>query len=281
MRNENDLSSSEVDSRLRGNDKSNETPVIHAPSVRPLEVRLEVYEGPLDLLLDIIRKNEIDIFNIPMAKVTEQYMEYLNTMKMLNLDIAGEFLVLAATLVYIKSRMILPQEAEKAEDEGQDPREELVRKLLEYQAFKEAAKELGTLEAERSLEFTRKIADHYFKDLSPEDVQIDSLSANLYDLVLAFHKVLKSAGHETFHEVLQEVITIEEKIEEIKQILAARAEVNFLELFPPESSRNELIVTFLAILELAKSKFIRIVQKVRFGDIMIAARQQGEVKRAV
>ena len=267
---------------LAANDNDNnvgsaETPVIHAPSARPLEVKLKLYEGPLDLLLDIIRKNEIDIFDIPMIQVTEQYMEYLNTMKMLNLDIAGEFLVLAATLVYIKSRMILPQEQEKMEEEGQDPREELVRKLLEYQAYKEAAKELGSLEAERSLEFARQIADHYFKGLSPEDTEIDSLSANIYDLVAAFQKVLKSAGQGVFHEVFQEVITIEEKIEEIKMLLNSKPEINFVELFPPEYSRNELIVTFLAILELAKSKLIRIIQKVRFGDIMISLREQKDV----
>ena len=265
---------SDVDSRFRGNDNKGDTPVIHAPSARPLEVKLTLYEGPLDLLLDIIRKNEIDIMDIPMIQVTEQYLEYLNTMKMLNLDIAGEFLVLAATLIYIKSRMILPQEEEKMEEEGLDPREELVRKLLEYQAYKEAAKELGALETERSLAFTRQIADHYFKELSPEDTQIDNLSANLYDLVAAFQNVLKSAGQEAFHQVLQEIISIEEKIEEIKQMLNAKKEMNFIELFPPEYSRNELIVTFLAILELAKSRFVRIAQKVRFGDIVIALREQ-------
>ncbi len=262
------------------NSENQEMPVIHGPSARPLEVKLTLYEGPLDLLLDIIRKNEIDIMDIPMVQVTEQYLEYLNTMKMLNLDIAGEFLVLAATLIYIKSRMILPQEEQKMEDEGLDPREELVRKLLEYQAYKEAAKELGALQDERALTFTRQIADHYFKELSPEDTQIDNLSANLYDLVAAFQKVLKSAGQEAFHQVLQEVITIEEKMDEIRQALNAKREMSFNELFPPEYSRNELIVTFLAVLELAKSKFIRIVQKVRFGDIVIALREE-EVKQAV
>lgn len=242
---------------------------------RSLDVKLDLYEGPLDLLLEIIRKNEMDIFDIPMVEVTRQYLDYLEQMKQLNLDIAGEFLVMAATLVYIKSRMILPQEAEKVEDEGGDPRTELIRKLLEYKAFCEAAKGLETLEVERSQEFTRQIADYYFKEISSEGaLEVDTLSANLYDLMTAFHQVMKNIGQVSFHSVFEQVISIEEKIDQIKQLFESRPVIWFRELFTPESSRNEWIITFLAMLELAKSRFIRILQRERFGEISLERRQE-------
>ena len=124
-----------------------------------LHVKISVYDGPLDLLLDLIKKNEMDIYDIPIAEITRQYLESLAGMKQLDLEIAGEFIVMAATLIYIKSKMLLPQEKEEEDEDGQDPRAELVRKLLEYQAFKEAAKELGILEGERGKIFTRRISD--------------------------------------------------------------------------------------------------------------------------
>lgn len=258
---------------MSGAEESAEQEIIHAPG-RAIEVKLKLYEGPLDLLLEIIRKNEIDIFDIPMAQVTEQYMTYLGEMKKLNLEIAGEFMVVAATLIYIKSKMLLPQEADKPEEEGGDPRQELVRKLLEYQAFREAAKELSTLESERAQEFTRQISDYYFKEISGDSIEIDTFSANLYDLMSAFHQVIKNWAKDSFHSVFQEVISIDEKIDQLKQLLAERKTIRFSELFSPETSRNELIVTFLALLELVKSKFIRVIQPERFGEISITRREE-------
>lgn len=235
----------------------------------PLHVKLSVYDGPFDLLLDLIKKNEMDIYNIQIADITRQYLDYLGEMKALNLEIAGEFLVMAATLIYIKSKLLLPNETTEEDEDGVDPREELVRKLLEYQSFKEAAKNLGLLEFERGKIFTRQMTDYYLKDLSPEEVGIDTFSADLYDLLQAFHAVLSQAKKIEFHEVFEEVVTIEEKIDYIKTKLSGISEVSFHALFTEKFSRNELIATFLALLEIVRSKFARVKQNENFGEIMI------------
>lgn len=235
----------------------------------PLSVRLPVYEGPLDLLLDLIKKNEINIYDIPISEITRQYLEYLERMKQLNLDIAGEFLVMAATLLYIKSKMLLPEDSAEDEDEGEDPRAELVRKLLEYQAFKEAARELGLMETERSKMFTRQISDYYFNDMDLEVSESDPLGANLSDLLVAFHKVLKSISRNNLHEVFEQIITIEEKIEHIRKLIEERRQLLFSELILPGTSRNELIVTFLAVLEITRQKWVHVLQEKTFGEIQI------------
>jgi segregation and condensation protein A len=235
----------------------------------PLVVTLPAYEGPFDLLLDLIKKNEMDIYNIEISVITRQYLDYIKQCKEFDLEIAGEFLVLAATLIYIKSKMLLPLGTAEEEEEGEDPRTELVRKLLEYQAFKEAAKELGILADERGRVFTRQVADYYLNQLSPEDVQIDTFSANLYDLLNAFSAVLKEVSKEEFHEVFEEIISIEEKIELIKQMLSERKSVWFRDLFSARITKNELIAVFLALLEIIRSKFAKVEQEKQFGDILI------------
>ncbi len=245
-----------------------------------LKITLPVYEGPLDLLLDLIKKNEVNICDIPIAEITRQYIDYLNQMKEMNLDIAGEFLVMASTLLYIKSKMLLPDDQSEEEEEGEDPRAELVRKLLEYQAFKEAAKELGILETERSKEFTRQLSDYYFKDLEEQIhtyEQDEPLDADLFDLLQAFHKVLKAATRENVHEVFEQIITIEEKIDRIRNILSTRREFYFSELLTEEVGRNELIVSFLAILEVAKQKVVKIYQDNQFDEIRIVKKDLSEV----
>lgn len=235
-----------------------------------MHVKLAAYDGPLDLLLELIRKNEMDIYNIPIAEITRQYLEYLEQMRSLDLEVAGEFIVMAATLIYIKSKMLLPVEKMEEEDEeGQDPRAELVRKLLEYQAFKEAAKELGVLEDERGKFFTRQIADYYLASLNPEDVSIDTFSANLYDLLSAFQGFLAKAGRIQRYEVFEQMVTIEEKIDEIKGRLAASKKISFFDLFQEGWTRNLLIVTFLAVLEIVRSKFARVTQDKTYADIVI------------
>ncbi len=235
----------------------------------PLQVKLPAYEGPFDLLFDLIKRNEMDIYNIQISEITRQYLEYLSQMKALNLEIAGEFLVMAATLIYIKSKMLLPNETVEEEEDGVDPREELVRKLLEYQSFKEAAKNLGFLEFERGKIFTRQVSDYYLKDLTPEDAGIDTFSANLYDLFQAFHSVLSRVKKVEFHEVFEEVVTIEEKIEFIKNRLENQSEIMFKQLFSENFTKNELIATFLALLEIVRSKYARVKQVGTFGEIAI------------
>ncbi|MBI4395067.1 MAG: segregation/condensation protein A [Candidatus Omnitrophica bacterium] len=238
-------------------------------SYDPLTVRLPAYEGPFELLLDLIKKNEMDIYNIEISVITKEYLDYLKQMKQFDLEIAGEFLVMAATLIYIKSKMLLPP-TEEEEEEGEDPRAELVRKLLEYQTFREAAKKLGMYEDERGRIFTRQVADYYLKNLSPEDISIDTFSANLFDLLSAFQSVLGGISKETFHEVFEEIVSIEEKIEEIKGLLRGRDSILFRELFKEKFTKNELIATFLALLELIRSKFARVAQEKQFGDILIS-----------
>ena len=186
----------------------------------PMKVKLSAYEGPLDLLLDLVEKNEMDIKDIQVSLIAQQYLEYLNQMRELNLEIAGDFLVMAATLLYIKSKMLLPVEEEEKEEEGPDPRTVLIQKLLEYQAFKQAAKELGILESERGKVFTRQIAEYYLEDLSLDEPAVNTFSANLYDLVQAFHQVLSKASKEMSHEVFEPEVSIEEKMEMIKERLA-------------------------------------------------------------
>ena len=235
----------------------------------PLNIKLPVYEGPLDLLLDLIQRNEMDIYNIQVSLIAQQYLGYLHQMRELNLEIAGDFLVMAATLLYIKSKMLLPPDEEDKEEEGPDPRAVLVEKLLEYQAFKQAAQELGVLETERGKAFTRQIADYYLQELDPEDTGIDTFSANLYDLLQAFHQVLAKASKEIVHEVFEEEVSIEEKMEEIKQRLHAEGRFTFWSLFAKPWTRNELIATFLAMLEITRLKAARIFQDKVFGEIMI------------
>lgn len=239
------------------------------PAYDPLMVKLPVYEGPFDLLLDLIKKNEMDILNIEISVITRQYLEYLRQMKEFDLEVAGEFLVMAATLMYIKSKMLLPLAENQDDEDGEDPRTELVRKLLEYQAFREAAKNLSVMEDERGRIFTRQVADYYLSSLSPEDIQIDTFSANLFDLLNAFQSVLSGLSKETVHEVFEEVVSIEQKIEEVKKVLTERGSVKFRELFGTRFTKNELIATFLALLEIIKSKFAQVLQDKQFGEILI------------
>lgn len=240
------------------------------PSAMPgLHVKLSVYDGPLDLLLELIKKNEMDIYNIPISEITRQYLESLAQMKQLDLEIAGEFIVMAATLIYIKSKMLLPQENTDDDEEEGDPRAELVRKLLEYQAFKEAAKELGIMEDERGKIFTRQIGDYYLSNIEADDIEIDSFSANLFDLLSAFQNVLTRAGRVEMHEVFEQEVSIEDKMTEIKGKLESQKKMVFSNLFGERWTKNVLIATFLAILEIVRTRFARVTQDQQFGEIYI------------
>ena len=235
----------------------------------PLKIKLPIYEGPLDLLLDLVEKNEMDIANIQVALIAEQYLDYLKQMRELNLEIAGEFLVMAATLLYIKSKMLLPPSEEDDEEEGPDPRAVLIEKLLEYQAFKQAAHELGILETERGKVFTRQIADYYLQEIELEEEHVNTISTDLFDLVQAFHQVLAKASKEFFHEVHEQEVSIDEKMAEIKRRLIEEGRFSFFTLFSSPWTRNELIATFLALLEIVRLKLARVFQDNVFGEIMI------------
>ena len=227
-------------------------------------VQLEIFEGPLDLLLHLIKKNEVSITDIPIATITEQYLSTLELIQSLNLDVAGEFLVMAATLIHIKSRMLLPPgEEEDEEEEGGDPREELIRRLLEYQRFKEAAEELEKREILRRDVFVRpsEVPDEM------ESVGFEGLS--LFDLISALRHVLDRFPEERVHEVTLERISVREKMSSLLDDLHRRGKVIFQSLFEAAVSRLEVVVTFLAMLELVKIRAIRVAQEEREGPIVI------------
>lgn len=228
------------------------------------EIKLEIFEGPLDLLLYLIRKNEIDIYNIPISLITEQYLEYLDMMRSLNLDLAGEYLVLAATLIHIKSRMLLPQEEEETEgEEGQDPRAELVRQLLEYQAFKEAALSLQDrplLERDVFLRGARQ-------EQEPEKDDEVMIEIGIFELVQAFRRIIADLDKGDDLAIDRETLSLTERINEIMERLSEKKQLEFTELLGEKRERRWIIYTFLAILELMKMRVIKAYQTGPFGAI--------------
>lgn len=236
----------------------------HLEEKQPYTFRLETFEGPLDLLLHLIQKNEMDIFNIPIAVITEQYMDYLRLMKTLDLDVAGEYLLMASTLLHIKSRMLLPQTSLEEEEE-EDPRAELVRRLLEYQKYKMAATEL--------IQRPMLGRDVFIRLAQPieEGAEEERIEASLFDLMDALQKVLQRAKEEAFHEVILDRLTVEDKVQEILLLLQReKRSLPFHLLFPKEASRRVIVITFLAILELVKAKWIRVFQAAPFDTIRIS-----------
>jgi segregation and condensation protein A len=233
------------------------------------KVKLEVFEGPLDLLLYLIKKEEVDIYDIPIERITNQYMEYLTLMQMLNLEVAGEFLVMAATLMYIKSRMLLPADQQVTDtetEEGEDPRWELIRQLVEYKKFKDAGLQLGQREEQQANIFSRGSPDAG----TEVDKDIPLAEVSIFDLINAFNEVLKKASaREDFREIIEERFTVSDKIEEILYTLRDRSEMIFSELFATASSRAEVVVTFLALLELIRLKRLKVVQVEAFGEIQV------------
>jgi len=229
--------------------------------------QLEIFEGPLDLLLHLIKKNEVNITDIPIATITEQYLATLELMQTLNLDMAGEFLVMAATLIHIKSRVLLPESDAETdeEEEGGDPREELMRRLLEYQRFKEAAGELAQRDVLTRDVFVRATAPME----KPAPTAFRELS--VFELLTALRRVLERLPKDEFHEVTLEKITVREKMTLVLERLRVDGQVVFESLFTDAGTRMAVIVTFLAMLELVKIRAIRIFQDRLDGPIIIEA----------
>ena len=232
------------------------------------KVQLDVFEGPLDLLLYLIKKDEVDVYNIPIERVTKQYMEYLSLMKLLDLNIAGEFIVMAATLMMIKSRMLLPvDERPEMEDEEEDPRWELVKQLVEYKKFKEAASHLQTREYLQENVFSR--GGDAGVAVDPE-AGVGLGDVSLFDLISAFNEALKKVRVEEFGEIYDEKYTVVDKIEFVLGTLKEKGKATFSSLFEKAASRNEIVCTFLAILELIRLRQLVAQQDGDFGDIVIA-----------
>jgi segregation and condensation protein A len=245
---------------------------------RPNEYRVEVegFEGPLDLLLQIIRKHELDILDIPVGFITEKYLEYLQVMQELEIDVASEYLVMAATLVHIKSKTLLPPDPSAAADEDgaveeeEDPRAELVRRLLEYQKYKQAAAQLGSRAALGRDVFARGSAEPVLEAAAP------LAPVGVFKLFEAFERVLARAKQTADHQVLFERMSITERIVELTELLDSRRRMRFDQLFllgkdgqPIEPTRFELVVTFLALLEMAKMRIARITQDDPLGDLWV------------
>ena len=243
---------------------------MHMPdllSTEEYKVNLEVFEGPLDLLLYLIKKDEVDIYDIPIGRITTQYMEYLDLMKILNLEIAGDFIVMAATLMVIKSRLLLPDEdrGPVEEDDEDDPRWDLVRQLVEYKKFKDAAGFLGQLEEIQENVFSRE-GEHVELGAQP-DVGMSDVS--IFDLISALNQALDRAPKEELNEIFAEQFTVSDKVDYLLEVTKNGKPLTLGRLFRGMRSRHEIVCTFLAVLELIKLNRLSARQDNHFDEIVI------------
>jgi segregation and condensation protein A len=222
-----------------------------------------IFEGPMDLLIHLIRKNEVDIYDIPVALITDQYLEYLKWMKAMNLDLAGDFLLMASTLTYIKSRMLLPVHGNN--DDEEDPRVEITRPLIEYIKMKSAAEELSTRCILGEYTFTSKSGELGITRKSQETF----VQVGLFELVEAFKNILENISSEHRVDFEEDRISIKDRISEVIEILEKKGSTTFSELFQPMNDRSLIVVTFLAILEMVKVSLVRIVQNIQTGSIRL------------
>jgi segregation and condensation protein A len=246
-------------------ESSDNTDLDSAPEGTGMTIHLDAFDGPLDLLLHLIKKEEVDIWNIPIAHITEQYLDYLKLMKDLNINVAGEWLMMAATLIYIKSRMLVPQPPAQGnqEEEAEDPRNELVYQLLEHQKFKNAAEML----------YTREEVENSVWNKPPSEVLEegeDVVAVTLFDLLRAFNEVVKRFENQRVMEVAQEEVSIEQKVADIRNLFLVHDTLLFSALFAQARSKRHLIVTFLALLELVRLHEIWLYQKKAFEEIEIS-----------
>ncbi len=233
------------------------------------KVKLDVFEGPLDLLLYLIKRDEVDIYDISIERITKQYLAYLEAFQVLNIELAGEFIVMAANLLYIKSRTLLPVEQQMADVDAEedDPRFELIRQLIEYKKFKEAAARLREHEAFQQNLFPRV-------PVTPDLPAADNLlveEVGIFDLIHAFQKILKriEGKNEDLREIFAENFTVSDKIDHVLRVAQPGVPLRFEELFADAASRTEIVVTFLAMLELIRLKQLRVRQEGHFGEIWI------------
>jgi segregation and condensation protein A len=250
--------------------EATESPETQEPEAKDItHVKLPVFEGPLDLLLYLIKKDELDIYDIPIERITSQYLEYLRIIKMLDLEVAGDYLVVAATLLYIKSRVILPHDQRPPEDEAEedDPRWELVRQLVEYKKYKDAAFELQQCLIRQEGMHNRGTQEKPEMDM---DGSLPFEKVGLFDLLSVFQKILDRANkNEDLRDIFEDKFTVSDKIQYILGTMTGRSRVVFEELFTDGATRTEVVVTFLAVLELIRLKQIGVTQDGAFGAIEI------------
>jgi segregation and condensation protein A len=243
-----------------------------------INIKIPLFEGPFDLLLHLIRENKIDIYDIPIAVITGQYLEYIEIMKELNLEIAGDFLVMAATLIHIKSRMLLPADEEVPAEAQEDPRLDLVQRLLEYQRFKESASDLRQREEDWMKVFRR---EPFSPDEEKEEEELYLFDLSLFDLLDAFKKILDKAPPEVVS-ITKETLTVKDRMSIVMEILEGKETVRFEELFRDNFTRIQIIVTFVALLELIRLGLARVYQEKEFGSIWVInpAKQTAPVQQS-
>jgi segregation and condensation protein A len=234
-------------------------------------VKLEVFEGPLDLLLHLIKKEEVDIYDIPVARITDEYLQYLSLLETMNLDVAGEYLVMAATLTHIKSRLLLPPSEDETEEPDEDPRADLVQQLVEYQRYREAAVALGDRPVLARDVFRRDPA-------APEADQGEGIrlrDVTVGDLLEAFREVMERSLRESFHEIVHEDISVDECVDLIVRRIEVDGAMRFRDLFAGSPSRRRMVATFLALLELVKRQFIHARQEEDGSEILLFPKAGG------
>jgi segregation and condensation protein A len=247
-----------------------------ADTMVDLKISIPLYEGPLDLLLDLIRRQKLDIYDIPIASVTEQYLSYLRLMEDMNVDVASEFLVIAAQLIYIKSRMLLPPDPDAAPEEQEDPRTELVRRLLEYEKFKNAAQMLYQREMIENASWSNP------GDIAVDRAELESeLNVTLYDLLLAFRDVVKRAEQRPLMQVSRDEFSVEQMMAFLfEKVVSASGAVALSDVLPEITSRRALITAFLALLELTRLRAIYLRQEKAFGEITARANPDYELSKS-
>lgn len=231
------------------------------------KVKLDIFEGPLDLLLYLIKKDEVDVLDVNIERITRQYIAYLDTFKMLNIDLAGEFIVMAANLMYLKSRMLIPKQVQPPEEETEeeDPRWELIRQLIEYKKFKDAAGFLSRRQMQMENVYP---ASPEVPDLKKEEVG-GFPELGIFDLIRAFQKVLNRFQKEDLQEIADDRFTVADKIEHLLTNVRPGEQIPFLSLFAAATTRDEVIVTFVAMLELIKLRQFRVTQDHLLGEITL------------
>jgi len=237
------------------------------PANEAYRVQVGSFEGPLDLLLHLVRVNEVDITDIPIVTITEQYTEHLELMHEFNLEIAGEYIVMAATLMHIKSAMLLPPDPDAIDDEAADPRDELAQQLLEYQRFRQAAENLQAMESRRGLIWTRD-------DVPEEFADEELLVVDMFDLLQAFRKLIGRLGEEAQLRLKRDTVSVAEKIALLSDLLEERRSLDLMELLAGMDTRLDRIATFLAVLEMMRLARVVVFQRKLFGEIRIALRPE-------
>lgn len=238
----------------------------------PYRVKMEFFEGPLDLLLYLIKKNELDICEVSLSKIADQYLQYVSTMQLLNLDIAGEFILVAATLMYLKSRALLPQETQGLDEQDEDLEspQELIRRLLEYKKYKDAAAEFKKRNSLYDTVYPRQLPEGFLDEFKQGN---ENLAVNLFDLVAALQRVLAQVPEtEKVHEINPERVPIGVRIMEIFEMLRSKTDLLFEEVFADQKDRHEIIVTFLSVLEMSRLALVRIYQTEAFRTIRLQSR---------